>query len=75
MTTELAQRENDGVLVRLLWHRQSDRLTVSVFDRRTDDGFELDAEPSNAVDVFNHPYAYAAWRRPQLAAGSAPAYV
>jgi len=62
METELAQRENDGIAVTLLWHSLTDRLTVTVNDGRTGETFDLDARPQNAMDVFNHPYAYAAQR-------------
>jgi len=31
-----------------------------VSDSRTDQSFELTAHPENALDVFHHPYAYAA---------------
>ena len=62
METELAQRENDGIAVTLLWHSLTDRLTVAVRDWRTGEAFDLDAEARNAMDVFHHPYAYAARR-------------
>jgi hypothetical protein len=62
METELAHRENDGISVALLWHRLTDRLTVTVRDWRTGEAFDLDAQPGSAMDVFNHPYAYAARR-------------
>jgi hypothetical protein len=57
---ELAHRNNDGVEVVLLWHQPSDELTVIVSDERNGAYFELAAEPRRALDVFNHPYAYAA---------------
>jgi hypothetical protein len=60
-TTELAYRAGDGVEVSLLWSRAECRLTVVVADSRTGDGFELSAHPENALDVFHHPYAYAAF--------------
>jgi len=60
MEKELAQRENDGISVTLTWHTETDRLTVSVRDWRTGEAFELAAEAENAMDVFHHPYAYAA---------------
>jgi hypothetical protein len=66
METELAQRENDGIAVTLLWHSVTDRLTVTVRDWRTGEGFDLAATARNALDVFNHPFAYAA-RRPAYA--------
>jgi hypothetical protein len=62
METELAQRENDGISVTLLWHSVTQRLTVAVRDFRTGEAFDLDAEARNAMDVYNHPYAYAGAR-------------
>jgi hypothetical protein len=59
---ELAHRETDGVEVVLFWHRPTDQLTVTVSDERNGAYFELPAEPHQALDVFNHPYAYAAFR-------------
>jgi hypothetical protein len=60
METELAQRENNGIVVTLLWHSETNRLTVAVRDWHTSDAFELEAHVRNALDVFHHPYAYAA---------------
>ena len=68
MEQELAHRENDGIAVTLLWHTETDRLTVSVRDWRTGAGFDLAADARNAMDVFHHPYAYAAQRGVDLAA-------
>jgi hypothetical protein len=59
---ELAHRANDGVEVVLFWHQLTHELTVNVSDERTGAYFELDAEPHEALDVFNHPYAHAAFR-------------
>jgi sugar lactone lactonase YvrE len=58
--TELANRVNDGVSVSLLWSRRRDKLTVAVSDTRSGEIFELDAPADKALDVFYHPYAYAA---------------
>jgi hypothetical protein len=58
--TELAHRENDGVEVTLLWNERDHTLTVSVLDARTGEFFELDAPRESALDVFYHPYWYAA---------------
>jgi hypothetical protein len=74
METELAQRENDGIAVTLLWHSTTDRLTVTVRDWRTGEAFDLDAEAGNAMDVFRHPYAYAARRGLLAAAAGEPLY-
>jgi hypothetical protein len=71
METELAQRENDGIAVTLLWHSETDRLTVTVRDWRSGEAFDLDAQADEAMDVFHHPYAHAAWRRLRPAVGDA----
>jgi hypothetical protein len=62
MKKELAQRETDGITVALLWDTRTDRLTVSVHDSRTGDAFDVPADARDAMDVFHHPYAYAARR-------------
>jgi hypothetical protein len=72
-TTELAYRAGDGVEVSLLWSRAESRLTVVVSDSRTGDWFELPAHPENALDVFHHPYAYAAFRGVEYGCESAAA--
>jgi len=59
---ELAQRTSDGIEVTLLWSPADGRLTVSVADGRYGEAFVLDAAADEALDVFNHPYAYAAHR-------------
>lgn len=56
----LAQRECDGLHVALIWFEQSNRLVVCVRDERSGDYCELAAEAANALDVFHHPFAYAA---------------
>ena len=59
---ELAYRKEDGVEVVLLWHQTTDELTVTVLDERNGMHFELAVEPHQALDVFNHPYAHAAFQ-------------
>jgi hypothetical protein len=60
---ELAHRTADGIEVTLLWTSLSDTLSVTVRDWRVDDAFELVLERTdNPLEVFQHPYAYAAWR-------------
>ena len=55
---ELDHRVGDGFEVRLLWGKDDGELTVVVDDWRTDEHFEITARADNALDVFNHPYAY-----------------
>ena len=59
---ELAHRTSDGLEVSLLWRRRDNCVTVSVLDSRTGDSFELAAGDDRPLDVFYHPYAYAAHR-------------
>ena len=59
---ELAHRVNDGLEVVLFWQKLTDELTIAVSDARSGSYFELAAAPDQALDVFNHPYAHAAFR-------------
>jgi hypothetical protein len=60
---ELAHRRNDGLDVRLLWEPGTDRVSVALMDARTGDGFEVTvASGERPLDVFHHPFAYAAVR-------------
>jgi len=60
---ELDHRRADGIDVRLLWIPERDRVVVAVDDTKTGDSFEIDVlAGERALDVFHHPYAYAALR-------------
>jgi hypothetical protein len=59
---ELSYRSNDGLEVWLLWSKPEGRLFVLVVDSKTGDSFEIDVDSDRALDAFEHPYAYAAWR-------------
>jgi hypothetical protein len=62
-THELDARISDGIHVRLLWHAEDDHLSVAVNDTKTGETFELPIHPGEpALDVFHHPFAYAASR-------------
>ncbi len=56
---ELAYRVSGGIEVALSWDTLTNDLTVCVSDRCTGKYFELDADPEHALDIFEHPYAYA----------------
>jgi hypothetical protein len=58
---ELDHRRSDGIDVRLLWSRRDNRVLVAVSDARTGDAFSVEV-PAGArpLEVFHHPYAYAA---------------
>jgi hypothetical protein len=69
--TELASRETNGVVVRLLWNRLKSLVFVAVDDAANDDYFELVlGEDDQALDVFHHPFAYAAARGVEFRSGS-----
>ena len=63
---ELAFRENDGIEVTLYWNSGDGALSVFVFDERTGDAFALAVGADDPLDVFEHPFAYAARREPEL---------
>ena len=72
MTRELHSRTSDGILVRLLWYPNDDHLSVTVNDTKTGEMFELPIHPGErALDVFRHPYAYAAARNHRTGTPSA----
>jgi hypothetical protein len=61
ITRELDRRTGDGIEVRLLWSQNNGRVTVAVTDTKTGEAFELPVrEGERALEVFHHPYAYAA---------------
>jgi hypothetical protein len=59
---ELDQRVSAGFEISLLWVRRANSLVVAVEDRRTGQSFELPVTNDEALDVFNHPFAYVAAR-------------
>jgi hypothetical protein len=60
---ELAHRITDGIEVSMLWHPGADRVSVCGVDAKSDESFEIDVRADERpLDVFHHPYAYAALR-------------
>jgi hypothetical protein len=60
---ELASGESNGIAVQLLWARMEDSVVVAVSDHFAGAAFAIGVGDSSPMDVFNHPYAYAAVRR------------
>ena len=59
-TRELDSRTSDGIDVRLLWHPDGGHVSVVVNDTKSGEAFELPVRDGrDALEVFNHPYAYA----------------
>ena len=61
MTRELNSRVSNGLQVRLLWCEHDGRLWVAVVDTRTREAFRVRVrDGERPLDVFHHPYAFAA---------------
>ena len=56
---DLAERHSPDLDVVLMWAKPSDRLWVVVTHCRSGRTARIDAPPRKALDVFNHPFAYA----------------
>ena len=66
---ELDHRRSDRIDVWLLWREDDNQVLVSVNDEKTGDQFTIEVrEGERALDVFNHPYAYAAWHGVEISA-------
>ena len=61
--SELSFRSENGIDVALLWRQRGNTAVVVVIDHHDGRAFLLDVhENDNALDMFHHPYAYAAHR-------------
>jgi len=55
---ELADRQGDGLDVRLFWNRSDGRVKVTVTRVVANRVAELDVAPADALTAFHHPFAY-----------------
>jgi hypothetical protein len=55
---ELDYRTADHIEVSLLWSPESGQLAVVVVDEAAGEEFAMEVEPSEAMEVFRHPFAY-----------------
>jgi hypothetical protein len=60
VVVDLAERHSNDLDVILWWDRGSGRLWVCATDRLTDRTDLIGASAENALEVFNHPFAYRA---------------
>jgi hypothetical protein len=60
MMRELNSRNANGIEVKLLWNEDTDRVLVSVEEEYTGDRFTFLVAAADALEAFEHPYAYAA---------------
>lgn len=58
-TRELDHRDGDGYDVTLLWHPDTDLVSVAVVDERTGEVLMFNVDGADALPAFHHPYAYA----------------
>jgi hypothetical protein len=69
---ELDSRTSDGIHVQLLWHPLDGHVSVAVDDTKTGEAFALEVRyGQRALDVFHHPFAYAATNVPIVEEGLA----
>ncbi|CAB4702988.1 unannotated protein [freshwater metagenome] len=59
---ELAERNSNGLNVRLLWNQDSDELRLTVNDVNTGEAHEVLVDRTRGLDAFYHPFAYVAKR-------------
>ena len=57
---ELAERTSNGTRIRLYWRQGTRELWVEIWEPELDVTIEIPADPERALEVFHHPYAYAA---------------
>jgi hypothetical protein len=55
---ELAHRVTSSVEVTLLWRQADNMVTLRLVEVSTGIEFEFGVAPEDALDAFNHPYAY-----------------
>ena len=55
---ELAYRITSSVEVTLFWRKLDNALTLRLYEVATGIEFEFGVRPEDALDAFNHPYAY-----------------
>jgi len=69
MRRELDSRTSGGIEVRLLWNPGDGHVSVAVIDTKGSETIELAVRDGDrALDVFQHRYAYVAWRHERTGA-------
>ena len=56
---DLAERHSQDLDVFLMWGSRTGQLWVRVTHRSSGSTARIEASAANALDVFNHPFAYA----------------
>jgi hypothetical protein len=55
---ELAHRVTNTIEVTLLWRQPDNMVTLRLAELATGIEFEFGVRPEDALDAFNHPFAY-----------------
>lgn len=55
---ELDRRTGNGIDVQLLWDPDTGRVSVAVEDAHSGEALLFGVDGANALDAFQHPYAY-----------------
>jgi hypothetical protein len=58
MLYELARRDENGLVVRLLWDRRRDQAVIRYRDRTNGEAFVADVPNPKALAAFRHPNVY-----------------
>jgi hypothetical protein len=64
---ELDRRNRDGIDVQLLWDPLTGQVSVAVADVHTGEVLQFLVDGRDALNAFQHPYAYAVRDRPLAA--------
>ena len=67
---ELAHRRTDGLDVRLLWEPGTDRVSVSLMDAKTGDGFEVSVVNGRLKGMMEHQFPVVLGRDLAAASGA-----
>jgi hypothetical protein len=70
---ELDHRSSGHFEVSLLWHRDLEAVSLTIRDSRSGRSLEVPVVSDRALKAFKHPFAYAASRGVDYAAGLAVA--
>jgi hypothetical protein len=56
---DIASRRSGGIEVMLMWNRLDETLAVVAFDAKTNEELTIPVLGDEAVEVYQHPFAYA----------------
>jgi hypothetical protein len=56
---DIASRSSGGIEVALIWNREDESLVVFAYDATSEETLAIDVSGAEAVEVYEHPFAYA----------------